>query len=51
MNAAGIADACPAETLDLDRFTRFLYDVNVEGVFVSCRSEARAMFVTAAGRS
>ncbi len=42
VNAAGIADACPAETLDLDRFTR-LYDVNVKGVFVSCRSEARAM--------
>ena len=42
VNAAGIADAAPAESLELERFTR-LFDVNVTGVFVSCRAEARAM--------
>ena len=42
VNAAGIADASPAESLALTRFTR-LFDVNVTGVFLSCRAEARAM--------
>jgi len=40
--ASGTADAAPAESLELERSTR-LFDVNVTGVFVSCRAEARAM--------
>jgi NAD(P)-dependent dehydrogenase (short-subunit alcohol dehydrogenase family) len=42
INNAGIADASPAEDLSLARWQR-LYDVNVTGVFLSCRAEARVM--------
>jgi NAD(P)-dependent dehydrogenase (short-subunit alcohol dehydrogenase family) len=42
INNAGIADASPAEDLSLARWQR-LYDVNVTGVFLSCRAEAQVM--------
>jgi NAD(P)-dependent dehydrogenase (short-subunit alcohol dehydrogenase family) len=42
VNNAGIADASPAEDLSLERWQR-LYDVNVTGVFLSCRAQARVM--------
>jgi NAD(P)-dependent dehydrogenase (short-subunit alcohol dehydrogenase family) len=42
VNNAGIADAGPAETLPLADWQR-IYDVNVNGVFLSCQAEARVM--------
>lgn len=42
VNNAGIANAAPAETLPLEQW-RKLYEVNVEGVFLSCQAEARVM--------
>jgi NAD(P)-dependent dehydrogenase (short-subunit alcohol dehydrogenase family) len=42
VNSAGIADAAPAEEMDLAQWQRVL-DVNLTGVFLSCQAEARAM--------
>ncbi|GFG52421.1 short chain dehydrogenase [Mycolicibacterium agri] len=42
VNAAGIANACPAESMPLEQWQR-VYDVDVTGVFVSCQAEAAAM--------
>jgi NAD(P)-dependent dehydrogenase (short-subunit alcohol dehydrogenase family) len=42
VNAAGIANACPAESMPLEQWQR-VYDVDVTGVFVSCQAEANAM--------
>lgn len=42
VNNAGIANAAPAETLPLDQWQK-LYEVNVNGVFLSCQAQARVM--------
>lgn len=42
VNNAGIAHAAPAEKLSRADWKR-LYEVNVEGVFLSCQAEARVM--------
>lgn len=42
VNAAGIANANPAEEMELEQWQR-LYDINVKGVFLSCQAEARIM--------
>ena len=42
VNSAGIADAAPAEAMDLMQWQRVL-DVNLTGVFLSCQAEARVM--------
>jgi NAD(P)-dependent dehydrogenase (short-subunit alcohol dehydrogenase family) len=42
VNAAGIANANPAEDMEESQF-QTLMDVNLKGVFLSCRAEARAM--------
>jgi NAD(P)-dependent dehydrogenase (short-subunit alcohol dehydrogenase family) len=42
VNSAGIADAAPAEEMDLVQWQRVL-DVNLTGVFLSCQAEARVM--------
>lgn len=42
VNNAGIAGAHPAETMPLETWER-LYGVNVGGVFLSCRAEAKVM--------
>jgi NAD(P)-dependent dehydrogenase (short-subunit alcohol dehydrogenase family) len=42
INNAGVADASPAEELELARWQR-LYEINVTGVFLSCQAQARVM--------
>ena len=42
VNNAGVADAEPAETMPLAKWQK-IYDVNVNGVFLSCQAEARVM--------
>lgn len=42
LNAAGIANANPAEEMAEDQF-QTLMDINLKGVFLSCQAEARAM--------
>ena len=42
VNSAGIANAVAAEEMSLERF-QHLMKVNVEGVFLSCQAEGRAM--------
>lgn len=42
VNAAGIANAIAAEEMPIDRF-QHLMKVNLEGVFLSCQAEGRAM--------
>lgn len=42
INAAGIADSAPAETMDPERWRRMI-DVNLTGLYLSCRAEAQAM--------
>jgi NAD(P)-dependent dehydrogenase (short-subunit alcohol dehydrogenase family) len=42
VNSAGIANAAPAEQMDLAQWQRVI-DVNLTGVFVSCQAEARVM--------
>jgi len=48
VNCAGIANATPAESMPLAQWKRML-DVNLTGVFQSCRVEARAMFTRGRG--
>jgi NAD(P)-dependent dehydrogenase (short-subunit alcohol dehydrogenase family) len=42
VNSAGIANAAPAEEMDLKQWRRVM-DVNVTGVFLSCQAQSRAM--------
>ncbi|MEM7695823.1 MAG: SDR family oxidoreductase [Pseudomonadota bacterium] len=42
VNAAGIANANPAEEMEEDQY-QTLMDINMKGVFLSCQAEARAM--------
>ena len=42
VNSAGIANAAPAEEMDLAQWQRVV-DVNLTGVFLSCQAEARVM--------
>ena len=42
VNSAGIANAAPAEEMDLTQWQRVI-DVNLTGVFLSCQAEARVM--------
>ena len=42
VNAAGIPNANPAETMDEEQYGT-LMDINMKGVFLSCQAEARAM--------
>lgn len=42
VNAAGIANAMPAEEMPIERW-RELMRVNLDGVFLSCQAEARVM--------
>ncbi|MEQ1956480.1 SDR family oxidoreductase [Mesorhizobium sp. CN2-181] len=42
VNAAGIANACPAEAMAESQFQTMM-DINLKGVFLSCQAEARAM--------
>ncbi len=42
VNSAGIANAIAAEEMPIDRF-QHLMKVNLEGVFLSCQAEGRAM--------
>lgn len=48
VNAAGIANACPAESMPLDQWNR-VYSVDVTGVFLSCQAEANAMLRNGSG--
>jgi NAD(P)-dependent dehydrogenase (short-subunit alcohol dehydrogenase family) len=42
VNAAGIANASPAEDMEEEQY-QTLMDINLKGVFLSCQAEARAM--------
>ncbi|MBB2897571.1 SDR family oxidoreductase [Pseudomonas sp. AS2.8] len=42
VNSAGIANAQPAEELELERWQRML-DINLTGVLLSCQAQARVM--------
>jgi NAD(P)-dependent dehydrogenase (short-subunit alcohol dehydrogenase family) len=42
VNSAGIANAAPAEEMDLAQWRKVM-EVNVTGVFLSCQAQARAM--------
>ncbi|MBX2836390.1 MAG: SDR family oxidoreductase [Gammaproteobacteria bacterium] len=42
VNAAGIANANPAEEMEEDQY-QTLMDVNLKGIFLSCQAEAKAM--------
>jgi NAD(P)-dependent dehydrogenase (short-subunit alcohol dehydrogenase family) len=48
VNSAGVADAAPAEEMDLRQWQRVI-DINVTGVFLSCQAEGRAMLRHGAG--
>lgn len=48
VNSAGVADAAPAEELPLSQWQR-VYDINVTGVFLSCREQARVMLARGDG--
>ena len=48
VNAAGIANASPAEEMAEDQF-QTLMDINLKGVFLSCQAEARAMLAHGRG--
>lgn len=48
VNAAGVANANPAEELEEDQY-QTLMDINLKGVFLSCQAEARAMLRHGAG--
>lgn len=48
VNAAGIANANPAEEMDEDQY-QTLMDINLKGVFLSCQAEARAMLKNGRG--
>ncbi|MCW2306327.1 SDR family oxidoreductase [Rhodobium gokarnense] len=48
VNAAGIANANPAEEMEEEQFDT-LMEINLKGVFLSCQAEARAMLKTGGG--
>jgi len=48
VNCAGIANAAPAEDMDLAQWQRVI-DINLTGVFLTCQAEARAMLVHGSG--
>ncbi|GGE10553.1 short chain dehydrogenase [Aureimonas endophytica] len=48
VNAAGIANANPAEEMGEDQFQTMI-DINLKGVFLSCQAEARAMLAHGRG--
>lgn len=48
VNAAGIADAAPAEVMPLDQWQKVL-DVDLTGVFLSCQAEGNAMIRNGGG--
>ncbi len=48
VNAAGIANANPAEDMEESQY-QTLMDVNLKGVFLSCRAEGRAMLAHGRG--
>jgi NAD(P)-dependent dehydrogenase (short-subunit alcohol dehydrogenase family) len=48
VNAAGIANAMPAEEMPLNQWQKML-DVNLTGVFLSCQAEGRAMLAHGRG--
>ena len=48
VNAAGIANANPAEAMEESQY-QTLMDVNLKGVFLSCRAEGRAMLAHGRG--
>lgn len=50
LNAAGIANANPAEAMAEDQY-QTLMDINMKGVFLSCQAEARAMLAHGKGGS
>ena len=48
INAAGIANANPAEEMEEDQY-QMMMDINMKGVFLSCQAEANAMLRHGAG--
>jgi NAD(P)-dependent dehydrogenase (short-subunit alcohol dehydrogenase family) len=48
VNAAGIANANPAEEMEESQFQAMM-DINLKGVFLSCQAEARAMLKNGRG--
>jgi NAD(P)-dependent dehydrogenase (short-subunit alcohol dehydrogenase family) len=48
VNAAGIANAAPAEAMGLEQY-QTLMDINLKGVFLSAQAEARAMLAHGKG--
>jgi len=50
LNAAGIANANPCEEMEEDQY-QTLMDINMKGVWLSCRAEARAMLAHGQGGS
>ncbi|MFR9805056.1 SDR family oxidoreductase [Pseudonocardia sp. RS010] len=48
VNCAGINDGAPAESMSVEQFRR-LVDINLTGVFLSCRAEGRAMLAHGGG--
>lgn len=48
VNSAGIANAFPAEDMELAQWQRML-DINLTGVFLSCQAEARVMLPRGGG--
>lgn len=48
LNAAGIANANPAEEMGIDQY-QTLMDINLKGIFLSCQAEARAMIRNGGG--
>lgn len=48
VNAAGIANANPAEQMEEDQY-QTLMDINLKGIFLSCQAEARAMLKNGRG--
>ena len=48
LNAAGVANANPAEDMSEDQY-QTLMDINLKGVFLSCRAQARAMIAHGRG--
>ncbi|WP_308917197.1 SDR family oxidoreductase [Jannaschia sp. LMIT008] len=50
LNAAGIANAAPAEDMPEEQY-QTLMDINMKGVWLSCRAEARAMIEHGQGGS
>jgi len=48
VNSAGIANANPAEEMDIDQWQNMI-DVNLTGLFLSCQAEANAMLAHGSG--